>query len=152
MNICVIHHLDERRYRVLIPEMRAAGYGMFAVREGDRLVAVAGVQKLTNLDYGRRLYVYELSVIEGARSKGHGEGPLRRVEEVARREEGCGYLRPGLWRGARGRAPLLRRPYGLREARLPHAQGVGGVIPKAAGRRCPIFARNTGVGVGESGS
>jgi ribosomal protein S18 acetylase RimI-like enzyme len=83
--------LDERRYRELIPEMRAAGYRMFAVREEDRPVAVAGVQRLTNLYYGRHFYVYDLSVTEDARSRGHGERLLRHVEEVAR-VEGCGYV------------------------------------------------------------
>ncbi len=83
--------LDERRYSELIPEMRAAGYRMFAVREEDRLVAVAGVQRLTNLYYGRHFYVYDLSVTEDARSRGHGERLLRYVEEVAR-GEGCGFV------------------------------------------------------------
>jgi len=83
--------LDERLYRELIPEMRAAGYRMFAVREGDDLVAVAGVQRLTTLYYGRHFYVYDLSVTESARSKGHGESLLRHVEEVAR-AEGCGHV------------------------------------------------------------
>lgn len=83
--------LDERSYGDLIPEMRAAGYRMFALRAGNRLVAVAGVQKLTNLYYGRHFYVYDLSVTSAARSKGHGERLLRHVEEVAR-EEGCGYV------------------------------------------------------------
>ena len=83
--------LDEQGYRGLIPEMRVAGYRMFAVREGDDLVAVAGVQKLTNLYYGRHFYVYDLSVSADARSRGHGENLLRHVEEVARRE-GCGYV------------------------------------------------------------
>ena len=91
----VIHELhddlEEGHYRELIPEMRAAGYRMFAVREEDGLVAVAGVQKLTNLYYGRHFYVYDLSVTERARSKGHGERLLRHVEGVAR-EEGCGYV------------------------------------------------------------
>ena len=83
--------LDERLYRELIPEMRAAGYRMFAVREGDDLVAVAGVQRLTNLYYGRHFYVYDLSVTEDARSNGYGERLLRHVEEVAR-GEGCGHV------------------------------------------------------------
>ena len=83
--------LDERRYRELIPEMRAAGYRMFAVREEDRPVAVAGVQRLTNLYYGRHFYVYDLSVTEDARSNGYGERLLRHVEEVAR-GEGCGHV------------------------------------------------------------
>ena len=145
------HDLDERRYRELIPEMRAAGYRMFAVREEGVLVAVAGVQRLTNLYYGRHFYVYDLSVAEGARSKGHGERLLRHVEEVA--PGGGVRLRgPGLRQGTRRRAPLLRRPHGLRAARLLHAQGVAVVIPEAAGRGCPISARNRDVRVGQSGS
>ena len=85
------HDLDERRYRELVPEMRAAGYRMFAVRVRGGIVAVAGFQKLTNLYYGHHFYVYDLSVTEVARSKGYGEGLLRHVEDVAR-EEGCGYV------------------------------------------------------------
>ena len=85
------HDLDERRYGELIPEMRAAGYRMFAVREEGDIVAVAGVQRLTNLYYGRHFYVYDLSVTEGARSRGHGETLLRHVEDVAR-GEGCGFV------------------------------------------------------------
>ena len=60
-------------------------------RSARSLVAVAGVQRLTNLYYGRHFYVYDLSVTEGARSKGHGERLLRHVEGVAR-EEGFGYV------------------------------------------------------------
>jgi len=85
------HDLDEHRYRELIPEMRATGYRMFAVREDGNIVAVAGVQRLTNLYYGRHLYVYDLSVTQDARSRGHGQVLLRHVEGVAR-EEGCGHV------------------------------------------------------------
>jgi ribosomal protein S18 acetylase RimI-like enzyme len=83
--------LDERRYRELIPEMRETGYRMFAVREGGGIVAVVGVQRLTNLYYGRHCYVYDLSVTSAARSRGHGERLLRHVERAAR-DEGCGYV------------------------------------------------------------
>lgn len=83
--------LTERRYRELIPEMRASGYRLFAISEGGAIVAVAGVQRLTNLYYGRHFYVYDLSVTESARSQGHGETLLRHVEDVAR-GEGCGFV------------------------------------------------------------
>ena len=114
--------LDERRYRELIPEMRAAGYRMFAVREEDRLAAVAGVQRLTNLYYGRHFYVYDLSVTEDARSRGHGERLLRHVEEVAR-GEGCGYValacgreREGALRFHEDRMGYERPGYSMRKA------------------------------------
>jgi ribosomal protein S18 acetylase RimI-like enzyme len=81
--------LTERRYRELIPEMRASGYRLFAISEGGAIVA--GVQRLTNLYYGRHFYVYDLSVTESARSQGHGETLLRHVEDVAR-GEGCGFV------------------------------------------------------------
>src|SRR4028119_756294 len=108
----VIHELHDDlevgRYRELIPEVRAAGYRMFAVREEDGLVAVVGVQKLTTLYYGRHFYVYDLSVTEGARSEGHAERLLRHVEGVAR-EEGCGYVALACGRGGgAGRGALAR--------------------------------------------
>ena len=114
--------LEEGRYRELIPEMRAAGYRMFAVREEDGLVAVAGVQKLTNLYYGRHFYVYDLSVTEEARSKGHRERLLRHVGGVAR-EEGYGYValacgreRDAALRFYEGRMGYERPGYSMRKA------------------------------------
>ena len=114
--------LDERRYRELIPEMRAAGYRMFAVREEGNIVAVAGVQMLTNLYYGHHFYMYDLSVIGPARSKGHGERLLRHVERVAR-EEGCGYValacgreRDAALRFYEGRMGYERPGYSMRKA------------------------------------
>jgi ribosomal protein S18 acetylase RimI-like enzyme len=114
--------LDERRYGELIPEMRAAGYRMFAVREEGNIVAVAGVQRLTNLYYGRHLYVYDLSVTGAARSKGHGERLLRHVEGVAR-GEGCDYValacgreREGALRFYEERMGYERPGYSMRKA------------------------------------
>ena len=116
------HDLDERRYRELIPEMRAAGYRMFAVREEGGLVAAVGVQRLTNLYYGRHFYVYDLSVTKDARSKGHGERLLRHVEGVARKE-GCGYValacgrkRDAALRFYEGRMGYERPGYSMRKA------------------------------------
>ena len=81
--------LDEDRYARLLEEMVADGYRQFAVRhEAGELVAVAGAAVHVNLYYGRHLYLYDLVVTEGARSKGYGELLLDLVEGIARRE-GC---------------------------------------------------------------
>ena len=81
--------LDEDRYTRLLEEMVADGYRQFAVRhEAGELVAVAGAAVHVNLYYGRHLYLYDLVVTEGARSKGYGELLLDHVEGIAR-HEGC---------------------------------------------------------------
>ena len=51
--------------------MLLKGYRMFAVRELGEVVAVAGIQELSNLYYERHSYVYDLVVTAGARSKGY---------------------------------------------------------------------------------
>jgi GNAT superfamily N-acetyltransferase len=81
--------LDEGRYAALLAEMVPDGYRQFALRnEAGEIVAVAGVAVHVNIYYGRHLYVYDLVVTEGARSKGYGGLLLDHVEDVARRE-GC---------------------------------------------------------------
>jgi GNAT superfamily N-acetyltransferase len=81
--------LDEDRYTRLLEEMVVDGYRQFAVRhEAGELVAVAGAAVHVNLYYGRHLYLYDLVVTEGARSKGYGGLLMDHVEGVARRE-GC---------------------------------------------------------------
>jgi GNAT superfamily N-acetyltransferase len=84
--------LDEQRYLELLDEMVPAGYCLFAVRESSgQIVAAAGVQVLTNLYYGRHLYVYDLIATESARSAGHGGALMDYVEELARTER-CEYV------------------------------------------------------------
>jgi GNAT superfamily N-acetyltransferase len=81
--------LNEGRYATLLAEMVADGYRQFAVRnEAAEIVALAGVAVHVNLYYGRHLYVYDLVVREGARSKGYGDLLMDHVEGIARRE-GC---------------------------------------------------------------
>lgn len=78
--------LNEDRYARLLEEMVADGYRQFAVRnEAGELVAVSGADVHVNLYYGRHLYLYDLVVTEGARSKGYGESLLDHVEGIARR-------------------------------------------------------------------
>ena len=81
--------LEGGRYARLLAEMAADGYRRIAVRHvAGEIVAVAGVAVHINLYYGRHLYVYDLVVREGARSKGYGAMLLDHVEGIARRE-GC---------------------------------------------------------------
>ncbi len=81
--------LDEGRYAALLAEMVPDGYRQFALRnEAGEIVAVAGVAVHVNIYYGRHLYIYDLVVTEGARSKGYGGLLMDLVEDVARRE-GC---------------------------------------------------------------
>jgi GNAT superfamily N-acetyltransferase len=81
--------LDEGRYAALLTEMVPDGYRQFALHnEAGEIVAVAGVAVHVNLYYGRHLYVYDLVVTEGVRSKGYGGLLMDHVEGIARRE-GC---------------------------------------------------------------
>jgi GNAT superfamily N-acetyltransferase len=81
--------LDEGHYAALLAEMVPDGYRQFALRsEAGEIVAVAGVAVHINIYYGRHLYIYDLVVTEGARSKGYGGLLMDHMEDIARRE-GC---------------------------------------------------------------
>jgi GNAT superfamily N-acetyltransferase len=81
--------LDEGHYAALLAEMLDDRYRQFALRnEAGEVVAVAGVAVHVNIYYGRYLYVYDLVVTEGERSKGYGGLLMDHVEDIARRE-GC---------------------------------------------------------------
>ena len=117
-----LHHgLDEARYGELLAEMVPRGYRMFAVRDSGEISAVLGMQVLTNLYYERHVYVYDLVVAEGARSRGSGGSLMDHIEDLARRE-GCTYValacgreREGALRFYEGRG--YERPgYSMRKA------------------------------------
>lgn len=81
-------HLDEAAFLRLLSEMEPEGYRLFALRDGGRIVALAGVAVCTNLYHGRHVWVYDLVTAGAARSKGHGARLLAFVEDFAR-ENGC---------------------------------------------------------------
>jgi GNAT superfamily N-acetyltransferase len=70
---------------------RPQGYRLVAVREDDRVVAVAGFRVIENLADGRILYVDDLSTLPEARRRGYASELLAWCEEEARRL-GCGEL------------------------------------------------------------
>lgn len=83
--------LDEEKYLLLIKEMYKEGYKMFALLEKEKVVAVTGVIQLTNLYYGKHIWVYDLITDESNRSKGYGEKLLSYVQTWGK-EIGCGIV------------------------------------------------------------
>jgi GNAT superfamily N-acetyltransferase len=73
--------LDEEEYLQLVKDMSKEGYIMFALWEGMKIIAVIGVIKLTNLYYGKHIWVYDLIVDESKRSKGYGDKLLSYVQQ-----------------------------------------------------------------------
>jgi GNAT superfamily N-acetyltransferase len=68
--------------------LEAEGLKLACVREGGRVVAVAGYRISTNLFCGRHLYVDDLVTAESERSRGHGKALLAWLRRLAV-ESGC---------------------------------------------------------------
>jgi GNAT superfamily N-acetyltransferase len=81
-------HLDEARYLALLRVMMPRGYRLLAVRDSGRIVALAGIEVMTNLYNDRHVWVYDLVTTAGERSRGHGRRLLTHVEQLGR-SEGC---------------------------------------------------------------
>jgi len=79
-------NLSEQDYLNLLEEMRKEGYRLFALRDGDVIVSLAGVAVRTNFHDGRHVWVYDLVTTSTARSKGYGRRLLEYIEDFARRE------------------------------------------------------------------
>lgn len=78
--------LDEQTYLNLIASMVKEGYRLFALRDSDIIVSLAGIAILTNFSYGRYVWVHDLVTTSNVRSRGYGSRLLEFVEEVARCE------------------------------------------------------------------
>lgn len=81
-------YLDEERYFDLLADMIPEGYRMFAARQGEALLAVAGILVTANLYHGRHVWVSDLVTDESVRSRGVGTRLLAYIESFAR-ERGC---------------------------------------------------------------
>lgn len=92
-------HLTEETYLGYLREMCEEGYRLFALYEGDDVIAVAGAGIRTNFYNGRHLFVYDLVTRPERRSEGHGSRLMRFLDEWAR-ERDCESLtlESGLWR------------------------------------------------------
>ena len=77
-------HLDEKTYLDLVEEAHQKDmYRLFALYDGDELVAVTGFKPMITLYYGRFVWVCDLVTCEQHRSKGYGEKLLTFVENWA---------------------------------------------------------------------
>ncbi|WP_166000468.1 GNAT family N-acetyltransferase [Bacillus sp. Cs-700] len=77
-------HLDEKTYLDLVEEAHQKDmYRLYALYDGDELVAVTGFKPMITLYYGRFVWVCDLVTSEEHRSKGYGEKLLTFVENWA---------------------------------------------------------------------
>ena len=67
----------------MVRALQADGLRLACVRDGGRVVAVAGYRISTNLFCGRHLYVDDLVTAESERSKGHGKALLGWLRQLA---------------------------------------------------------------------
>jgi GNAT superfamily N-acetyltransferase len=76
-------HIPREQFLPLVRSMQADGYRLACIREGGRVVAVAGYRFGTNLFCGRHLYVDDLVTADSERSKGHGRELLTWLRALA---------------------------------------------------------------------
>ncbi|MCA0984353.1 GNAT family N-acetyltransferase [Halobacillus yeomjeoni] len=78
-------HLDEDTYLELVFEAKEIDrYRMFALMNGEEIVAVTGIKPMTTLYYGRFVWVCDLVTSQKHRSKGFGEKLLSYVNDWAK--------------------------------------------------------------------
>ena len=80
------NHLSEAEYMDRVKTMSNEGYRQYAHCVADEIVAIAGVITLTNLYYGKHLFVYDLVTKSDQRSKGYGEKLLTCLGDLARQD------------------------------------------------------------------
>lgn len=78
-------HLNEERYLALVNEARVKDmYRVYALYEGEEIVAVTGFKPMITLYYGRSVWVCDLVTSAKHRSKSYGEKLLSFIEEWAK--------------------------------------------------------------------
>jgi len=76
-------HVTQEAFLSTVRAMQEHGLRLACIREGGRVVAVAGYRISTSLFCGRHLYVDDLVTAETERSKGHGKALLGWLREQA---------------------------------------------------------------------
>ena len=77
------NHLCLEQYLQLTTDMMKNGYKAYGLYQNGKIVSYAGFALLTNLYYGKHVWVYELVTDESSRSKGYGRLLLEKIEEYA---------------------------------------------------------------------
>lgn len=75
--------LDEAQYLDYLERMTAEGYRLFGLFVDGDVAAVAGVEILTNMYYGRHLWVFDLVTDADHRSRGFGHQLFQHLTEWA---------------------------------------------------------------------
>ena len=81
-------HIAREQFLPLIRSMQKDGFRLACIKDGGRVVAVAGYRVSTNLFYGYNLYVDDLVTADSERSKGHGRVMMAWLRNIAV-EKGC---------------------------------------------------------------
>ncbi|MGE0030844.1 MAG: GNAT family N-acetyltransferase [Steroidobacteraceae bacterium] len=76
-------HIPREQFLPLVRSMQADGYRLACIRDGGRVVAVAGYRFGTNLFAGRHLYVDDLVTADSERSRGYGRELLAWLRALA---------------------------------------------------------------------
>ena len=76
-------HVTRPEFLATVRAMQKDGLRLASLRDGDRVVAVAGYRLSTNLFCGRHLYVDDLVTADSERSKGHGKALLAWLRALA---------------------------------------------------------------------
>jgi GNAT superfamily N-acetyltransferase len=76
-------HVARAQFLATVRAMQEDGLRLACVRDGGRVVAVAGYRISTSLFCGKHLYVDDLVTAESERSKGHGKALLAWLRTLA---------------------------------------------------------------------
>lgn len=76
-------HVPREQFLPLVRSMQADGFRLACIRDGGRVVAVAGYRFGTNLFCGKHLYVDDLVTADSERSRGHGRELLAWLRALA---------------------------------------------------------------------
>ena len=85
-------HLERNTFLTTIRSMQTGGYILAFIGENDKPLAAAGYRMLSNLHYGKYLYVDDLVTTANTRSTGLGKIMLAWLTDLALKQD-CAVIR-----------------------------------------------------------